>query len=79
MKKSRAAVKPSGPMHPAAEGSTTRLSAELVEAARLLSKREVLSAHDLDRVKALSSPPPSYTPERVAKIRIYMAKVSQSV
>jgi len=66
-------------MHPAAEGSTTRLSAELVEAARLLSKHEVLSANDLCRVKALSSPPPSYMPDRVAKIRIYMAKVSQSV
>ena len=35
-----------------------RLSAELVEAVRLLSKHEVLSAHDLGQVKALSSPPP---------------------
>ena len=56
-----------------------RLSAELVEAARLLSKHEVLSAHDLGRVKALASPPPSFTSERVAKIRIYKAKMSQSV
>ena len=56
-----------------------RLSAELVEAARLLNKHEVLSAHDLDRVKALSSPPPSFTSERMAKIRIYKAKMSQSV
>jgi hypothetical protein len=56
-----------------------RLSAELVEAARLLNKYQVLSAHDLCRVNALSSPPPSYMPDRVAKIRIYKAKVSQSV
>lgn len=66
-------------MSPAAEGSATRISAELVEAARLLKKHEVLSAHDLGRVKALSSPRPSFTPERMAKIRIYKAKMSQSV
>ena len=44
---------------------TDRVSAEMVEMALLLNKHEVLSAHDLDRVKALSSPPPAYTPERV--------------
>ena len=59
--------------------SRGRLPAELVEAARLLKKHEVLSAHDLGRVKALSSPPPSFTSERMAKIRIYKAKMSQSV
>ncbi len=37
------------------------------------------SAHDLGRIKALSSPPPTYTPERVAQIRIKKAKMSQSV
>ena len=56
-----------------------RISAEMVEMALLLSKHEVLSAHDLDRVKALSSTPPTYTPERVAQIRIKQAKMSQSV
>jgi len=56
-----------------------RVSAEMVEMAFLLSKHEVLSAHDLERIKALSSPPPAYTPERVAQIRIKKAKMSQSV
>jgi len=51
----------------------------MVEMAVLLNKHEVLSAHDLDRVKALSSTPPAYTPERVAQIRIKKAKMSQSV
>lgn len=45
----------------------------------LLNKYEVLSAHDFDRIKVLSSPPPTYTPERVAQIRIKTAKMSQSV
>jgi putative transcriptional regulator len=58
---------------------TDRVSAEMVEMALLLNKHEVLSAHDLDRVKALSSQPPAYTPERVAQIRIKKAKMSQSV
>jgi putative transcriptional regulator len=58
---------------------TDRVSAEMVEMAVLLNKHEMLSAHDLDLVKALSSPPPAYTPERVAQIRIKKAKMSQSV
>jgi putative transcriptional regulator len=58
---------------------TDRISAEMVEMAALLGKHEVLSAHDLDRIKALSSPPPVYTPERVAQIRIKKANMSQSV
>lgn len=58
---------------------TDRVPAEMVEMALLLNKHEVLSAHDLDRVKALSTPPPAYTPERVAQIRIKKAKMSQSV
>lgn len=58
---------------------TDRISAELVEMAVLLNKHEVLTAHDLGRVKALSSPPPAYTPERVAQIRTKKAKMSQSV
>lgn len=56
-----------------------RISAEMVEMALLLNKHEVLSAHDLGRIKALSSPPPAYTPKRVAQIRIKKAKMSQSV
>lgn len=39
----------------------------------------MLSARDLDRIKVLSSPPPSYTPERIAEIRIKNAKMTQSV
>lgn len=58
---------------------TDRISAEMVEMARSLKKHELLSAHDLGRVKALSAPPPSYTAERVAQIRIQKAKMSQSV
>ncbi len=51
----------------------------MVEMAALLNKHEMLSARDLSRIKALSSPPPTYTPERVAQIRIKKAKMSQSV
>jgi putative transcriptional regulator len=58
---------------------TDRISAEMVEMAALLNKHEMLCAHDLSRIKALSSPPPTYTPERVAQIRIKKAKMSQSV
>ena len=58
---------------------TDRISAEMIEMALLLNKHEVLSAHDLGRIKALYSPPPAYTPERVAQIRIKKAKMSQSV
>lgn len=56
-----------------------RIGAEMLEMAHLLKKHEVLSAHDLDRVKALCTPPPVYTPERVAQIRIKKAKMSQAV
>jgi putative transcriptional regulator len=58
---------------------TDRVSAEMLEMALLLSKHGVLSAHDLDRIKALCSPPPVYTPEHVARIRMKKAKMSQSV
>jgi putative transcriptional regulator len=47
--------------------------------AALLNKHELMTAHDLGRIKALSSPPPAYTPERVAQIRIKKAKMSQAV
>jgi putative transcriptional regulator len=56
-----------------------RVSAEMIEMALLLKKQEVLFAHDLGRIKALSSPPPAYTSKRVAQIRIHKAKMSQSV
>ncbi len=56
-----------------------RIAAEMLEMALLLQEREVLSAHDLDRIKALATPPPVYTPRRVAQIRIKKAKMSQSV
>lgn len=58
---------------------TDRISAELAEMALLLNKHELLSAHDLGLIRALSSPPPAYTPERVAKIRIKKARMSQAV
>lgn len=58
---------------------TDRVAAELIEMATLLSRYEVLSAHDLSRIKALASPPPVYTAERVARIRIKKARMSQSV
>ncbi len=56
-----------------------RVSAEMIEMALLLNEHEVLSAKDVDRIKALSSPPPAYTPERVAHIRLKKAKMSQKV
>ena len=40
---------------------TDRISAEMVDMAVLLNKHEVLSAHDLDQVKALSSLPQTMT------------------
>ena len=58
---------------------TDRVSTELVEMAALLNKHELMTAHDLGRIKALSSTPPAYTPERVAQIRIKKAKMSQAV
>jgi putative transcriptional regulator len=58
---------------------TDRVATEMVEMALLLSKQGVLSAHALGRIKALSSPPPKYTPQRVAQIRVKKAKMSQSV
>lgn len=56
-----------------------RVSAEMLEMALLLSKHDVLSAHDLGQIKALCSTPPTYTAERVAQIRIKKAKMSQTV
>ena len=56
-----------------------RMSAEMTEMALLLNQHEVLSAHDLGRIKALCSPPPTYTSKRVAEIRMKKAKMSQSV
>lgn len=56
-----------------------RVSAELLEMGLLLKKHDVLSAPDLNRLKSLTSPPPAYTPRRVAQIRIQKAKMSQSV
>ena len=58
---------------------TDRVATEMVEMALLLNKQGVLSAHDLGRIKALSSPPPKYSPQRVAQIRVKKAKMSQSV
>jgi putative transcriptional regulator len=58
---------------------TDRVATEMVEMAILLNKQGVLSAHDLGRIKALSSPPPKYSPQRVAQIRLKKAKMSQSV
>jgi len=58
---------------------TDRVSAEMLEMALLLSKHNVLSVQDLGRVKALCTPPPVYTPERVVQIRMKKAKMSQTV
>ena len=62
-----------------ASKKTDRISAEMLEMAHLLRKHELLSARDLDRIKALCAPPPVYTPEHVARIRVRKAKMSQSV
>jgi putative transcriptional regulator len=58
---------------------TDRVSAELLEMALLLRKHDVMSVHDLGQIKALCSPPPVYSPERVAHIRTQKAKMSQTV
>ena len=62
-----------------AKNKTDRVAAEMVEMALLLRSQGVLSAHDLSRVKALSSPPRQYTPQQVAKIKVKKAQMSQSV
>jgi putative transcriptional regulator len=62
-----------------ANKKTDRISAEMLEIAHRLRKHELLSAHDLDRIKTLCSPPPVYTPAHVARIRVKKAKMSQSV
>lgn len=56
-----------------------RISAEMSEMALLLKGHGLLCAHDLARFKALSMPPPVYTPARVAHIRVKKAKMSQAV
>jgi putative transcriptional regulator len=56
-----------------------RVSSEMLEMASLLSKHGVLSVPDLGQIKTLCSPPPVYTPERVAQIRTKKAKMSQTV
>lgn len=56
-----------------------RVAEEMVEMALLLKRQGLLSAHDLGRIKALASPPPEYTPQRVAQIRVKKARMSQSV
>ena len=58
---------------------TDRITEEMVEMAHLLNRQGILSAHELGRIKALSSSPPKYTPQRVAQIRLKKAKMSQSV
>lgn len=58
---------------------TDRVSAEMLEMALLLSKHDVLSAQDLASIKALCTPPPVYSPTRVAQIRLKKAKMSQTV
>lgn len=59
--------------------NTDRVSSEMLEMALLLSKHEVLSAQDFSRIKTLCEPPPVYSPERVAQIRLKKAKMSQTV
>ncbi len=56
-----------------------RVSAEMLAMALLLSKHDMLTAQDLSNMKALCSPLPVYTPERVAQIRIKKARMSQAV
>lgn len=58
---------------------TDRVQTEMMEMALLLSKHGVLSVQDLNGISALCSPPPTYSPERVAQIRIKKAKMSQTV
>ena len=42
------------------KNASIRISAEMVEMAVLLNKHEVVSSHELDRIKALSSRSPTY-------------------
>lgn len=56
-----------------------RITAEMLEMALLMSKHAVLSAQDLASMRALCTPPPLYSPKRVAQIRMKKAKMSQAV
>ena len=58
---------------------TDRIANELLETALALSKHKLLSAQELSQVKALCTPPPVYTAEKVARIRTRKAKMSQAV
>ena len=59
--------------------NSNRVANELLETAVALSKHNLLSAQDFDQIKALCTPPPVYSPQRVAQIRTRKAKMSQSV
>ena len=56
-----------------------RITSELLETALALSKHNVLSAQELNQIKALCTTPPVYTAKKVALIRTRKAKMSQAV
>ena len=57
----------------------SRVSDEMIEMAILLSKSGIVSMKTMDKIKALGTPPPIYTPKQVATIRLKKAKMSQAV
>jgi putative transcriptional regulator len=59
--------------------NSERIANELLETALALSKHDVLSVQELAQVKALCTPPPVYTPEKIVRIRTRKAKMSQAV
>jgi putative transcriptional regulator len=56
-----------------------RVADEMVEMATLLSRGGIVSMRNLEQIKALGTPPPAYTAERVSAIRLKKAKMSQAV
>ncbi len=57
----------------------TRVLDEMFEMARVLQDHDLITMHDMAKMKLICQRPPQYTPENVTAIRIEKAKVSQSV
>lgn len=62
-----------------AKKTGSRVSDEMIEMATLLSKSGIVSLKTMGKIKALGTPPPTYTPEQVTAIRLKKAKMSQAV
>lgn len=56
-----------------------RMLADMIDTAADLNRHGLLSRDDMAQIRALCEPPPVYTAERVAQVRVQRARMSQSV